>query len=299
MASAGQELEHRRMPEVEIGLVTPDLLAMYLKEIRRYPLLKHEQEIELARRAEAGDAEAFNQLLNCNLRLVVSIAKKYQGRGLPLLDLIQEGNIGLQQATEKFDWRLGYKFSTYSTWWIRQAISRATTNKGRTIRLPVHVVETRGKLLSTIPRLQQEFGRNPTYEELGAEVGIPTGTVREYLLAGQPIRSLDPPVRPGDEHTNHLEDSVGDEAARPGDEAIQTVFAGEFGQLIRKSLSAREALILKLHYGLEVKGAQTMTLQEIGNFVGLTRERVRQIEKKALTKLRVNPATRQLRGHLK
>lgn len=271
-----------------------DPVRMYLREIGRIPLLSRAQEIDLAQRTEVADFQAKALLTSSNLRLVVSIAKKYIGRGMTFLDLIQEGNKGLIRAVEKFDWRKGFKFSTYATWWIRQAITRAIADQARTIRIPVHMVETINKLIRTSRKLMQDLGREPTYEEIGEVMEMEPEKVREILKISQKTTSLETPI--GDNEDSFLGDFIADEqqvtpydstSKRMLKENIQEVFA---------ALSDREAKVLEMRFGLN--SARPMTLEEVGQFFGVTRERIRQIEAKALRKLRHPSERKQLRDYL-
>jgi RNA polymerase primary sigma factor len=259
-----------------------DPVRMYLKEIGRVALLKAEQEVHYAKLIEQGDEEAKNQLTEANLRLVVSIAKKYIGRGMSFLDLIQEGNMGLIRAVEKFDYHKGYKFSTYATWWIRQAITRAIADQARTIRIPVHMVETINKLVRVSRRLLQELGREPNDEEIAEEMGITPEKVREITKVSQDPVSLETPI--GEEEDSHLGDFVEDkEATAPSDAASLTMLRTEVEDIL-DTLTPRERRVLQLRFGL-IDGHQR-TLEEVGQEFGVTRERIRQIEAKALRKLR-------------
>ena len=266
----------------EGGEQVQDPVRMYLKEIGKIPLLTQTQEIDLASRAERGDEEARRRLVEANLRLVVSVAKKYVRHGLPFLDLIQEGNRGLMRAAEKFDWRRGYKFSTYATWWIRQAITRALADQARTIRIPVHMREAMGKVRRVTHRLRQDLGRDPTVEEISDVLEVPVQQVREIVELVQEPVSLETPIGEGEDSS--LRDFIEDRGAlSPEDAASRAVLKDEVGELL-KTLSPREREILRLRFGLD--GRRPWTLEEIGRKSGITRERVRQIEKKALAKLR-------------
>lgn len=261
-----------------------DPVRMYLKEIGRIPLLTREQEIRLAQQVEAGDPEAKQGLIDANLRLVVSIAKKYIGRGMTFLDLIQEGNKGLIRAVEKFDWTKGFKFSTYATWWIRQAITRSIADQARTIRIPVHMVETINKLMRTSRRLMQELGREPTPEEIGKKMDdMDPEKVREILKISQNTTSLETPVGDG-EDDSILGDFIADEKQVSPYEATSKQMLRENIEEVLSALSDREAKVLKMRFGLQ--GNKTMTLEEVGKKFGVTRERIRQIEAKALRKLK-------------
>ncbi len=271
-----------------------DPVRMYLKEIGRVALLKAEQEVHYAKLIEQGDEEAKNQLTEANLRLVVSIAKKYIGRGMSFLDLIQEGNMGLIRAVEKFDYHKGYKFSTYATWWIRQAITRAIADQARTIRIPVHLVETINKLVRVSRRLLQELGREPNDEEIAEEMGITPEKVREITKVSQDPVSLETPI--GEEEDSHLGDFVEDkEATAPSDAASLTMLRTEVEDIL-DTLTPRERRVLQLRFGL-IDGHQR-TLEEVGKRFGVTRERIRQIEAKALRKLRHPSRSKKLKDYL-
>ncbi len=271
-----------------------DPVRMYLKEIGRVALLKAEQEVHYAKLIEQGDEEAKNQLTEANLRLVVSIAKKYIGRGMSFLDLIQEGNMGLIRAVEKFDYHKGYKFSTYATWWIRQAITRAIADQARTIRIPVHMVETINKLVRVSRRLLQELGREPNDEEIADEMGITPEKVREITKVSQDPVSLETPI--GEEEDSHLGDFVEDkEATAPSDAASLTMLRTEVEDIL-DTLTPRERRVLQLRFGL-IDGHQR-TLEEVGKRFGVTRERIRQIEAKALRKLRHPSRSKKLKDYL-
>jgi RNA polymerase primary sigma factor len=260
-----------------------DPVRMYLKEIGRIPLLNREDEIRLAQKAEAGDLKAKEKLTSSNLRLVVSIAKKYIGRGMTFLDLIQEGNKGLIRAVEKYDWTKGFKFSTYATWWIRQAITRAIADQARTIRIPVHMVETINKLMRTSRKLMQDLGREPTPEEIGKAMEMDPEKVREILKISQNTTSLENPV--GDsEDDSVLGDFIADDRQISPYEATSQQMLRENSGEVLGALSDREARVLKMRFGLT--GGKAMTLEEVGQKFGVTRERIRQIEAKALRKLR-------------
>ncbi len=271
-----------------------DPVRMYLKEIGRVALLRAEQEVEYAKLIEQGDDEAKNKLTEANLRLVVSIAKKYIGRGMSFLDLIQEGNLGLIRAVEKFDYRRGYKFSTYATWWIRQAITRGIADQARTIRVPVHMIETINKMIRVQRRLLQELGREPTDEEVAEEMGTTPDKVRETVKISKDPLSLDSPV--GEEEDSHLGDFVADtDAISPADAASLTMLRTGVEDLL-DTLTPRERRVLQLRFGL-VNG-QERTLEEVGKRFGVTRERIRQIEAKALRKLRHPSRQSKLRDFL-
>ena len=276
------------------GVSIEDPVRMYLKEIGKVPLLSAEEEIELAKRMELGDQEAKKRLAEANLRLVVSIAKRYVGRGMLFLDLIQEGNLGLIKAVEKFDYRKGYKFSTYATWWIRQAITRAIADQARTIRIPVHMVETINKLIRVSRQLLQELGREPTPEEIAKEMDMPVERVREILKISQEPVSLETPI--GEEEDSHLGDFIQDEHIPvPADEAAHTLLREQL-EKVMDTLSEREQKVLALRFGLE--DGKPHTLEEVGREFQVTRERIRQIEAKALRKLRHPTRSRKLRDFL-
>jgi len=261
---------------------TSDPVRMYLKEIGRIPLLKREEEIDLAQKVDRGSKAGKEHLTTANLRLVVSIAKKYIGRGMSFLDLIQEGNKGLIRAVEKYDWTKGFKFSTYATWWIRQAITRAIADQARTIRIPVHMVETINKLIRISRRLMQEMGREPTPEEIGKEMGIESTKVREIMKISQKTTSLETPI--GDDEDSYLGDFIPDESQPSPYDTTSINMLKENVEQVLESLSDREAKVLKMRFGLETK--RPMTLEEVGKEFGVTRERIRQIEAKALRKLK-------------
>jgi RNA polymerase primary sigma factor len=266
-----------------------DSVWQYLRDIRDIPLLTAAQEVALAQRIEAGDAAALQQFTLSNLRLVVSMAKRYTGRGLTLLDLIQEGNLGLMRAAQKFDWRRGYKFSTYATWWIRQAITRAIADKGRTIRLPAHVGESLTRLNAVQQRLTQELGREPTDDEIGRALGVTPGRVPELRRASRRPGSLDRPLGEDDEAS--VADLVaGAEQAGPEVSVFEDLLKQEARRALTEALTEREQLVLRLRFG--IGGGRTHSLEQIGRQLGLTRERVRQIERGALEKLRA-PQVRQ------
>lgn len=276
------------------GISIEDPVRMYLKEIGKVPLLSAEEEIELAQRMEEGDQEAKKRLAEANLRLVVSIAKRYVGRGMLFLDLIQEGNLGLIKAVEKFDYRKGYKFSTYATWWIRQAITRAIADQARTIRIPVHMVETINKLIRVSRQLLQELGREPTPEEIAKEMDMPVERVREILKISQEPVSLETPI--GEEEDSHLGDFIQDDNVPvPADAAAFTLLKEQLEEVLG-TLTEREQKVLTLRFGLE--DGRARTLEEVGKEFNVTRERIRQIEAKALRKLRHPSRSRKLKDYL-
>ena len=271
-----------------------DPVRMYLKEIGRVPLLNAKEEIDLAKRIEAGSKKAKEKLIESNLRLVVSIAKRYIGRGLSFLDLIQEGNQGLIRAVEKYDWRKGYKFSTYATWWIRQAISRAIADQARTIRIPVHMVEIINKLIRTSRKLMQDFGREPTPEELAQAMELPVARVREIFKIAQETTSLATPI--GEEEDSVLGDFIEDTSQpQPYEHASKQLLKENIDEVL-ETLSEREAKVLKMRFGLD--GYQPMTLEEVGREFGVTRERIRQIEAKAIRKLKHPSRRHKLQDYL-
>ncbi|MCL6637692.1 MAG: RNA polymerase sigma factor RpoD [Alicyclobacillus sp.] len=276
------------------GVKISDPVRMYLKEIGRVPLLSAQEEIELAKRIEQGDEEAKRRLAEANLRLVVSIAKRYVGRGMLFLDLIQEGNLGLIKAVEKFDYRKGYKFSTYATWWIRQAITRAIADQARTIRIPVHMVETINKLVRVSRQLLQELGREPTAEEIAAEMDMSPEKVREIQKIAQEPVSLETPI--GEEDDSHLGDFIpDDDALAPADAAAYELLKEQLEDVL-DTLTEREENVLRLRFGLD--DGRTRTLEEVGKVFGVTRERIRQIEAKALRKLRHPSRSKRLKDFL-
>ena len=276
------------------GISIDDPVRMYLKEIGKVPLLTADEEIELAKRMEEGDVDAKHRLCEANLRLVVSIAKRYVGRGMLFLDLIQEGNLGLIKAVEKFDYRKGYKFSTYATWWIRQAITRAIADQARTIRIPVHMVETINKLIRVSRQLLQEYGREPLPEEIAEEMGISEDKVREIIKIAQEPVSLETPI--GEEEDSHLGDFLPDEDAPAPAEAAAFTLLKEQLMSVLSTLTPREEMVLKLRFGLE--DGRQRTLEEVGKEFKVTRERIRQIEAKALRKLRHPSRSRKLKDSL-
>ena len=276
------------------GVSIEDPVRMYLKEIGKVPLLSAEREIELAQRMEEGDEEAKKELAEANLRLVVSIAKRYVGRGMLFLDLIQEGNLGLIKAVEKFDYHKGYKFSTYATWWIRQAITRAIADQARTIRIPVHMVETINKLIRVSRQLLQELGREPLPEEIAKEMDMPVERVREILKISQEPVSLETPI--GEEEDSHLGDFIQDDNVPvPAEAAAQTLLKEQLDEVL-DTLTEREQKVLRLRFGMN--DGRARTLEEVGREFDVTRERIRQIEAKALRKLRHPSRSRKLRDYL-
>jgi RNA polymerase primary sigma factor len=288
----GAELESFDTIAREIPINDP--VRMYLKEIGRIPLLKREEEISLAQKVDVGDKKAKDKLTQSNLRLVVSIAKKYMGRGMSFLDLIQEGNKGLIRAVEKYDWTKGYKFSTYATWWIRQAITRAIADQARTIRIPVHMVETINKLMRTQRRMMQELGREPAAEELALELEITPDKVREILKISQKTTSLETPI--GDEEDSLLGDFIADDNQPSPYEQTSKQLMQENVREVLSSLSDREAKVVEYRFGL--RDNKPMTLEEVGRKFGVTRERIRQIESKALRKLRHPSRRRKLEDYI-
>ncbi|MGN1410146.1 MAG: RNA polymerase sigma factor RpoD [Eubacteriales bacterium] len=276
------------------GLRVEDPVRMYLKEIGQIPLLDSETEMELAKKMYEGDEEAKNRLVESNLRLVVSIAKRYMGKGMVLLDLIQEGNLGLMKAVEKFDYTKGYKFSTYATWWIRQAISRAIADQSRTIRIPVHMVETIHKVSRSQRQLLQEYGREATSEEIAADIGMNVDKVREIMKISQDPVSLETPI--GEADDSHLSDFIpDDDNPTPAEEASYHLLKEQLSEVLH-TLTPREEMVLKLRFGL-VDG-RTRTLEEVGQEFNITRERIRQIEAKALRKLRHPSRSKMLKDYL-
>ncbi len=294
LLSDEEEVEIIDDADVLEGVSTEDPVRMYLKEIGNVPLLSTEEEIALAKRVEDGDEDAKKQLIEANLRLVVSIAKKYVGRGMPFLDLIQEGNMGLMKAVDKFDYAKGFKFSTYATWWIRQAITRGIADTGRTIRVPVHMVETINKTLRMTRTLLQELGREPTPEEVADRLNVPVSRVREVLKISRDPVSLDTPI--GEEDDSHLGDFIEDDSAlSPSDSAAFSMLREELGTAL-ESLTDRERQVVQLRFGL-IDG-RARTLEEVGKEFNVTRERIRQIEAKALRKLRHPSRSKRLKDFL-
>ena len=288
---SGDDAGSVQVPE---GVAIDDPVRMYLKEIGRVPLLTAAEEVALAKRIEQGDEEAKKRLAEANLRLVVSIAKRYVGRGMLFLDLIQEGNLGLIKAVEKFDYRKGYKFSTYATWWIRQAITRAIADQARTIRIPVHMVETINKLIRVQRQLLQELGREPVPEEIAQRMGITVERVREIQKVAQEPVSLETPI--GEEEDSHLGDFIEDEEAPAPAEAAGYQLLKEQLEEVLDTLTNREEKVLRLRFGLA--DGRARTLEEVGQVFGVTRERIRQIEAKALRKLRHPTRSKKLRDYL-
>lgn len=294
LLSDNEEIEIISDVDVLEGVSTEDPVRMYLKEIGNVPLLSGDEEVELARRVEEGDEEAKKKLTEANLRLVVSIAKKYVGRGMPFLDLIQEGNMGLMKAVDKFDYTKGYKFSTYATWWIRQAITRGIADTGRTIRVPVHMVETINKTLRMTRTLLQDLGREPTPEEVAERLNVPVSRVREVLKISRDPVSLDTPI--GEEDDSHLGDFIEDDTAlSPSDSAAFSMLRAELSTAL-ESLTDRERQVVRLRFGLE--DGRARTLEEVGKEFNVTRERIRQIEAKALRKLRHPSRSKRLKDFL-
>ncbi|MDN6193489.1 MAG: RNA polymerase sigma factor RpoD [Alkalibacterium sp.] len=293
-----QEKEAEKAKKEEMiappGVKINDPVRMYLKEIGRVDLLSAAEEVSLAKRIEAGEDLAKQELAEANLRLVVSIAKRYVGRGMSFLDLIQEGNMGLMKAVEKFDYEKGFKFSTYATWWIRQAITRAIADQARTIRIPVHMVETINKLVRIQRQLLQDLGREPTPEEIGAEMDLPTEKVRDILKISQEPVSLETPI--GEEDDSHLGDFIEDDGATsPSDNAAYELLKNELEDVL-DTLTDREENVLRLRFGLD--DGRQRTLEDVGKVFGVTRERIRQIEAKALRKLRHPSRSKQLKDFL-
>ncbi|SKA75700.1 RNA polymerase, sigma 70 subunit, RpoD [Clostridium sp. USBA 49] len=294
------DIQDIEVPEEDLDLSIPEGIAiddpvrMYLKEIGKVPLLTPEEEIELANRIEAGDQAAKKKLAEANLRLVVSIAKRYVGRGMLFLDLIQEGNLGLIKAVEKFDYRKGFKFSTYATWWIRQAITRAIADQARTIRIPVHMVETINKLIRVSRQLLQDLGREPLPEEIAEKMDMPVDKVREIMKIAQEPVSLETPI--GEEEDSHLGDFIpDDEAPAPAEAAAFTMLKEQLINVL-DTLTPREEKVLRLRFGLD--DGRARTLEEVGKEFNVTRERIRQIEAKALRKLRHPSRSKKLKDYL-
>lgn len=282
------------LPSSEPGVTVDDPVKVYLKEIGRVPLLTSDEEVELAIRISDGDVAAKQRLSEANLRLVVSIAKRYLGRGMQFLDLIQEGNLGLIKAVEKFDYTKGFKFSTYATWWIRQAITRAIADQARTIRIPVHMVETINKVKKVQSQLLHQNGHEPSAEEIAEEIEMPVDKVREIMRVAQEPVSLETPI--GEEEDSHLGDFIPDnDAPAPADAASHTMLREQLSDVL-SSLTPREAKVLKLRFGLE--DGRSRTLEEVGKEFNVTRERIRQIEAKALRKLRHPSRSRKLKDYL-
>ena len=286
------ERELELLTTLDEGSVT-DPVRQYLRDIGRVSLLTAAEEIELAKKAEKGVKAARDKLTSSNLRLVVSIAKKYVGRGMSLLDLIEEGNIGLMRAVDKYDWRRGYKFSTYATWWIRQAITRAIADQARTIRIPVHMVETINRFNRAQRRLMQELGREPTPEEVARAMDIDPARAREIIKVSQEPTSLETPV--GDEEDSHLGDFIKDQGLQPDEQATRELLKGQLEEVL-DTLTPREKRVLQLRFGLD--DGKPRTLEEVGREFGVTRERIRQIEAKAIRKLRHPTRSKKLRGYL-
>lgn len=294
IAESGDTKEIDLEATIPKGIAVDDPVRMYLKEIGKVPLLTAQEEIDLAKRMEEGDEEAKQKLCEANLRLVVSIAKKYVGRGMLFLDLIQEGNLGLIKAVDKFDWKKGYKFSTYATWWIRQAITRSIADQARTIRIPVHMVETINKLIRVSRQLIQEKGREATPEEIAEEMGISEDKVREILKIAQEPVSLETPI--GEEEDSHLGDFIPDEdVPAPAEAAAFSMLKEQLVEVL-DTLTEREQKVLKLRFGLE--DGRARTLEEVGKRFDVTRERIRQIEAKALRKLRHPSRSKKLKDYL-
>ncbi len=278
----------------EEGVAIDDPVRMYLKDIGKIPLLDPERETYLAERIALGDQDAKNELVEANLRLVVSIAKKHVGRGMYFLDLIQEGNLGLMKAVDKFDYTKGYKFSTYATWWIRQAITRAIADQARTIRIPVHMVETIHRVSRASRQLLQEYGREPTTDEIAEKLGMSADKVREIMKASQDPVSLETPI--GEEDDSHLGDFIPDDSSPTPAEAVSYQLLREQLNKVLHTLTPREEMVIKLRFGLE--DGRTRTLEEVGKEFNITRERIRQIEAKALRKLRHQSRSKPLKGFL-
>ncbi len=288
------EAQEEDLEDIPKGVAMDDPVRMYLKEIGKVPLLSGDEEMDLAKRIETGDQEAKNKLCEANLRLVVSIAKRYVGRGMQFLDLIQEGNLGLMKAVDKFDWRKGFKFSTYATWWIRQAITRSIADQARTIRIPVHMVETINKQIRVTRQLLQELGRDPSPEEIAAEMDISVEKVREISKIAQEPVSLETPI--GEEEDSHLGDFIpDDDVPSPADAAAFSMLKEQLAEVL-STLTEREQEVLRLRFGLD--DGRQRTLEEVGQQFKVTRERIRQIEAKALRKLRNPNRSKRLRDYL-
>ena len=288
------EVEAENFEDIEKTMSIDDPVRMYLKEIGKVPLLSADEELELAKRMETGDDAAKQRLCEANLRLVVSIAKRYVGRGMQFLDLIQEGNLGLIKAVDKFDWRKGFKFSTYATWWIRQAITRSIADQARTIRIPVHMVETINKQIRVTRQLLQELGRDPSPEEIAKEMDMPVEKVREISKIAQEPVSLETPI--GEEEDSHLGDFIPDEdVPSPADAAAFSMLKDQLNEVLA-TLTDREQEVLRLRFGLD--DGRQRTLEEVGQQFNVTRERIRQIEAKALRKLRHPNRSRRLKDYL-
>jgi len=296
VTAEGPKAEEEVVPKLDLSVKSPtnDPVRMYLKEIGKVPLLTAEEEVSLAKRIERHEMEAKRKLIEANLRLVVSIAKRYVGRGMLFLDLIQEGNLGLIRAVEKFDYRKGYKFSTYATWWIRQAITRAIADQARTIRIPVHMVETINKLIRVQRQLLQDIGREPTPEEIAHEMGTTPQKVREIVKISQEPVSLETPI--GEEEDSQLGDFIEDEDATMPMEAVSEIMQKEELNAVLATLTQRERRVIELRFGL--KGEHPRTLEEVGQKFNVTRERIRQIEAKTLAKLKAYRDSQRLRDFL-
>ena len=289
-----KDAEEDNFEDIEKNMAIDDPVRMYLKEIGKVSLLTADEELELAKRMEEGDEEAKKKLCEANLRLVVSIAKRYVGRGMQFLDLIQEGNLGLIKAVDKFDWRKGFKFSTYATWWIRQAITRSIADQARTIRIPVHMVETINKQIRVTRQLLQELGRDPSPEEIAKEMDMPVEKVREISKIAQEPVSLETPI--GEEEDSHLGDFIPDEdVPSPADAAAFSMLKDQLNEVLA-TLTDREQEVLRLRFGLD--DGRQRTLEEVGQQFNVTRERIRQIEAKALRKLRHPNRSRRLKDYL-
>jgi len=295
LAQTVEEKDNKKLGVNDISAMDDDSVRMYLREIGRIPLLSTEEEVRLAKRISKGDKIAKKRLAEANLRLVVSIAKKYIGRGLSLLDLIQEGNTGLMRAVEKFDYKKGFKFSTYATWWIRQAITRAIADQARTIRIPVHMIETINKLIRVQRQLVQDLGREPTPEEIAQEMGLDIDKVEHIIKISQETVSLEAPV--GEEEDSKLGDFIEDDKnLSPEENTINQLLKGHVGEFLNE-LAPREQKILRMRFGLET--GRTHTLEEVGQEFGVTRERIRQIEAKALLKLKRHEKSENLKDYLR